>query len=345
MTVLQKCRGWWRFLLFPLASLLAQPLPRPPIDWTTYDYMPGHQVLFFDDFSGDRPGEPPGAWSVLPQNAKVRVLEVNKQSWLHAQEQATLAPLELKLPPQFTVEMDFNVTLQGYSGRYRLDFIGATEEDWLSLTLEPPSFFFSMSSGLTSEKNIDLTNGPHHLAVQVDGSSLKCYVDDERVINIPKSSDFKAGRLELFLAGADEEDASDDKCWFTNFTVAAGPAPLSNQLSSSGKIVAYGISFEPGKATILPRSTPTLKQFADLLRADATLNFSVECHDNELPSESDNVKLSQARAEALKDHLIAQYKIAEQQLSTKGWGETRPLSDANTVEGKKVNQRVEFIRK
>ncbi|MDZ7266318.1 MAG: OmpA family protein [candidate division KSB1 bacterium] len=345
MIALPKSRGGWLGLLLACASLQAQPLPRAPIDWTSYDYMPGHQVLFYDDFSGDRPGDPPAAWSMQPQNAKVRVLQISRQFWLHAQDRVTLAPLELKLPPQFTVEMDFNVTPQGYSGRYRLDFIGAAEDDWLSLALEPPSFFFSMSSGLTSEKNLDLTGGPHHLAVQVDGSSLKCYVDDERVLNLPKSSDFKASRLQLLLAGADEEDAGDDKCWFTNFTVAAGPAPFSNQLNSSGKIVAYGISFEAGKATILPRSTPTLKQLADLLRADATLNISIECHDNELESESDNVKLSQARAEALKDHLIAQYRIPEQQLSTKGWGETRPLSDVNTVESKKVNQRVEFIRK
>ncbi|RIK69996.1 hypothetical protein DCC62_23325 [candidate division KSB1 bacterium] len=93
------------------------------------------------------------------------------------------------------------------------------------------------------------------------------------------------------------------------------------------------------------KSTPVLKQFAELLKADATLSFSIECHDNELPSEGDNVRLSQARAEALKEHLVREYKISEEQLSTKGWGETRPLADANTVEARKVNQRVEFIRK
>lgn len=338
-------RFWCWPLLVCLPALHAQIAPRAPIDWTAYDYIPGHQVIFFDDFTADRPGEAPGAWSVLPPEGKVTVREISKQYWLHAHEQVTVSPLDLKLPAQFTIEMDFNVTPQGYSGRYRLDMIGANAEDWLSVTLEPPAIFFSMSSGLTSEKNVDLTAGTHHLAVQVDGSSLKCYIDDERLINIPKSSEFKAGRVEVFLAGADEEEQADDQCWFTNFTVSAGPAMPQNQLSASGKIVSYGIYFEPGRNVIRPKSTPVLKQFAELLKADATLSFSIECHDNELPSEGDNVRLSQARAEALKEHLVREYKISEEQLSTKGWGETRPLADANTVEARKVNQRVEFIRK
>lgn len=338
-------RTWYWPLLVCLPALHAQSVSRAPIDWTTYDYIPGHQVIFFDDFTADRPGEAPGAWSVQPPESKVEVREISKKLWLHAQERATLSPVELKLPPQFTVEIDFNVTPQGYSGRYRLDMIGANPEDWLSVTVEPPAIFFSMSSGLTSEKNVDLNAGTHHLAVQVDGSSLKCYVDDERLINIPKSGDFKADHLEVFLAGADEEDAADDQCWITNFTVSAGPATPQNQLSASGKIVSYGIYFQPKGSGILPKSTPVLKQLADLLKADATLSFSIECHDNELESGGDNVRLSQARAEAVKDHLVKEYKISEDQLSTKGWGETRPLADANTVEAIKVNQRVEFIRK
>ena len=120
---------------------------------------------------------------------------------------------------------------------------------------------------------------------------------------------------------------------------------MQNQLAASGKIVSYGIYFGRGAATLLPASTPVLEQLAELLQTDATVSISIECHDNELKEQGDNVRLSEARAEAIKDELVQQHRINSGRLSSRGWGEGKPLAERDTVEGRKMNQRVEFIRK
>jgi outer membrane protein OmpA-like peptidoglycan-associated protein len=329
-------------LLFP-AVLAAQSADTSTVDWSRYDYIPGQQVLFYDDFSGDKPGEAPQVWKIS-EGGKAQVKKSGDKFWLHAAEEAAVSPTQLKLSPQFTLEMDFNVAAEGYSGRYRIDFIGKDKEEWASITLEPFAVFFSMSAGLTSEKRVELKSGAHHFAAQVDGAGFKVYVDNWQVLDIPKAGSFAATQIEVFMPGPGDE-ASDDLCMITNFCVAQGPATLQKQLTDSGKIVAYGVYFEADKHEIRPESTPTLKQFAELLQADASLNFSIECHDNELPDGGDNVRLSQARAEALKDLLVESYRIPSDRLTIKGWGETRPLVEAGTVDGIKMNQRVEFIRK
>lgn len=334
------------FALTPLffsAMLNAQSADTSTVDWTRYDYIPGQQILFYDDFSGDKPGAAPQVWKVA-EGGKVEVKELNKTFWLHARQESVVAPTQLRLTPQFTLEMDFNVLTEGYSGRYRVDFFGKDKEEWASITLEPFAIFFSMSTGLTSEKRVELKPGVHHLAAQVDGGGFKVYVDKWLVINIPKTGSFTATQLEVFMPGPGDEE-SDDHCMITNFCAAQGPSTLQNQFSASGKIVAYGIYFRSGKGDIRPESTPTLKQLGELMQADASLSFSLECHDNELPDQGDNVKLSQARAEAIKDWLVETYRIPSDRLAIKGWGETRPLVEAGTVDGNKMNQRVEFIRK
>ena len=81
------------------------------------------------------------------------------------------------------------------------------------------------------------------------------------------------------------------------------------------------------------------------MQADATVSFSIESHDNEMEQQSENARLSEARAEAIKDVLIQQHRINSNRLSSRGWGEGKPLAERETVDGNKMNQRVEFIRK
>jgi len=178
----------------------------------------------------------------------------------------------------------------------------------------------------------------------MDGSGFKGYVDFQKIFTIPKGGTFATTRIEVFMPGAGD-DANDNQCRFTNFCVAQGPAPLQNQLTASGKIVSYGIYFAPGTANLLPASTPALREVTDLLQADATLSFEIGCHDNEMDEPGDNSRLSEARAEAIKDELITEYRIQSNRLKSKGYGEGAPLAERNTVDGRKMNQRVEFIRK
>ena len=150
--------------LFLLCLAYSQSIESEPIDWDAYDYVPGHQLLFYDDFTGDYPGEQPSAWNISAEG-KVDILEFEKKRWLHCVEASTIDPAGLKLSEQFTLEMDFYLLKDGYSSRYRVDIIGEKDDDWLSLTIEPPSVFYSRSTGFTTEKFVELdSTGSQHLA-------------------------------------------------------------------------------------------------------------------------------------------------------------------------------------
>jgi outer membrane protein OmpA-like peptidoglycan-associated protein len=305
-----------------------------------YDFIPGYHLIFHDDLSGDRVGDAPMAWELISGTAEV--IEFEKQKWLRAVNESIVAPVNISLPGQFTLEMEFYVTPRGYSGNYRIDIYGATDDDWAAFTIEDLGAYLNTSTGLSLEHELEL-KGRHRVAMMVDGGGFTCYVDSQRVVNLPKTWNFQPTSLEIYMPGGDEE--GDDKCIITNFRLATAGKSFREQLVERGKIVSYGIFFEPGSAAFKPESFPTLREIAALLQADLGLNLSIECHVNELPDDGDNTRLSQQRAEALKEALISLYKISGNRLSTKGWGVGRPLEVDDTVIGHAMNRRVEFVKK
>jgi outer membrane protein OmpA-like peptidoglycan-associated protein len=179
--------------------------------------------------------------------------------------------------------------------------------------------------------------------MMVDGGGLTCYIDSIRVVTVPKTWDFQPSSMEILMPGGDEE--GDNRCLITNFRLAAAGKSFREQIAEQGKIVSYGIYFAKGAALLDPASFATLKEIATLLQNDLGLKLSIECHANDLPDAGDNMRLSQDRAEIVKESLTSLYKIDRARLSAKGWGAGRPLDDNNTVLGYAINRRVEFVKK
>ncbi len=73
------------------------------------------------------------------------------------------------------------------------------------------------------------------------------------------------------------------------------------------------------------------------------IKLSVEGHTDSDGDEALNQSLSEKRAQAVADHLI-NMGIDGSRLTSKGWGETKPVSINNTSEGKAANRRVEFVK-
>ena len=92
-------------------------------------------------------------------------------------------------------------------------------------------------------------------------------------------------------------------------------------------IVLQNVFFESGSAAILPASVPELKKLL------LTLKNNV--------NEKSNLALSEARAKAVYDYLVSG-GIEPSRLSYTGMGETQPIADNNTPEGRKQNRRTEF---
>jgi len=102
------------------------------------------------------------------------------------------------------------------------------------------------------------------------------------------------------------------------------------------------IYFDTGKATIKPESYPILAKVAEFLQANPKAIVEIQGHTDSVGSESYNMSLSQARAEAVRDYLITHHSIEASRLIAKGYGETMPIADNTTREGRAMNRRVEF---
>ena len=101
------------------------------------------------------------------------------------------------------------------------------------------------------------------------------------------------------------------------------------------------LEFESGKDIILEVSKVALDELADVLIKKATWKLEISGHTDNIGGENFNLVLSKKRAEALKNYLIFK-GVDTNRLITFYFGETQPLIDNTTLEGRKKNRRVEM---
>ena len=107
--------------------------------------------------------------------------------------------------------------------------------------------------------------------------------------------------------------------------------------------VSLHINFDTGKDTIKPDSTPVLGEVVKLLTENPGLKVSIEGHTDNQGNPKANLILSQKRAESVKAYLVAK-GIDAKRLSAKGWGDTKPIGDNRTEDGRAQNRRVELVK-
>ena len=117
--------------------------------------------------------------------------------------------------------------------------------------------------------------------------------------------------------------------------------PLTQIFILTNQIMTFKY-FATGKARILKQSYGILNSVAQVMRDYAQIKVLVEGHTDNVGSDSYNLKLSQKRAKAVRKHLISIENIAADRLTSKGFGESRPIDTNTTKKGKENNRRVEF---
>lgn len=119
---------------------------------------------------------------------------------------------------------------------------------------------------------------------------------------------------------------------------------MAEQLAGTGRVALRGILFDTGKATIKPESEPLLDEVATLLKDDASLELTIEGHTDNVGQKPANLELSKRRAAAVKAALVAR-GIVDARLATQGYGDTKPVADNSTEDGRAKNRRVELVKK
>jgi outer membrane protein OmpA-like peptidoglycan-associated protein len=126
----------------------------------------------------------------------------------------------------------------------------------------------------------------------------------------------------------------------------AKPAPsaIEQQLKEKKKVDIYGIYFDFASDRLKPESTPVLEEIAGVLKDNPDWKLTVSGHTDNVGGDVYNLDLSKRRAAAVKQALVTQYHVAEERLSTDGFGASRPVDTNDTLAGRARNRRVELTR-
>ena len=125
--------------------------------------------------------------------------------------------------------------------------------------------------------------------------------------------------------------------------VTADASSLSDDINKSGHVAVYGIRFETGKAAILPDSESVLGEIVKLLQQNPDLKLRVEGHTDNQGNAAANQSLSEKRAQAVVAWLTA-HGVEAGRLTAKGLGQTKPVEDNSTEDGRAKNRRVELVK-
>lgn len=311
--------------------------------YTKYDFVPGDKVIFYDDLSREEMGEFPSRWALdygVFENAKV-----GGANWILCSDRGRIYPKMPvgPLPEKYTVEMEFFSNGGVKDGWLNLQWLDADNEKIGILTIA-----YSNMTELTilnkrlANKTIEtLPKGKHVMRIMATRTSIKCYIDQERIANVPKVDGFAPVKFAV-----DENPYFEDNkaALIGAFRYAEGGKTLKEQLDEAGRIVTHGILFDSGSDRIKAESFKTLADIGGLLTDSPELKVSIEGHTDADGADAANVTLSQKRADAVKAYLVASYKIDSARLQAKGWGEAKPIDTNDTAEGKANNRRVELVK-
>ncbi|MBA4849721.1 OmpA family protein [Emticicia sp. BO119] len=102
------------------------------------------------------------------------------------------------------------------------------------------------------------------------------------------------------------------------------------------------VYFNTGESGLLPESFEQLNGLLKMMKNSPTMTIIIEGHTDNIGDPGQNKRLSLERAFNVREYLISK-GIAGKRIQFKGYGDTKPIADNATEEGKKLNRRVEFV--
>ncbi len=319
-------------------------LKQPTVVWNKFDFIPGDTVLFEDMPSADEEnGEFPSRWDLHEGNAEIAEVDgVNVIVFPHG---GVIVPY-LKnpkadyLPDVFTIEFDAYFDAKNYH-RFWVNLYDEKNQSRVGstsiITFYPNSVSFDNSTG-KYPKELP-SSGWRHFSVAFTKGKLKVYLNDTRLINLPHVSINPTG-----ITFENDGYAADKTFqYMKNFRIAKGGVKYYDRVLSEGKIIVNGIKFDVNKASLKPESMGPINKIYQLMTKNTGLNFSVEGHTDADGGDEANMTLSKERGKAVMDKLISM-GISGNRLKSNGFGESKPLDNNSTPEGKANNRRVEFVK-
>lgn len=133
-----------------------------------------------------------------------------------------------------------------------------------------------------------------------------------------------------------------------NFLLSNNPSDSSYEknialqpLELNATIVLHNVFFDVNKFDLKPQSQVELDKLVQLLKDNPSLKIQISGHTDNVGKPADNLALSNSRAKAVVNYLVAN-GIPATRVTAKGFGETQPVADNKTEEGRAKNRRTEM---
>jgi OmpA-OmpF porin, OOP family len=183
------------------------------------------------------------------------------------------------------------------------------------------------------------SNPAHVVSARV---ALTWYFGGKKAAPAPVAAPAKAAPVAAPVAEDKDSDGdgvldSQDKCPGTAAGVTVNAYGCAKEEKAEIKI---NVEFASGKTTIDSTYRSQLSELADFLKTHAATTAVIEGHTDNTGSAALNKRLSQQRAEAVKDYLIKEFGIESRRLSATGFGPEKPIGNNATLEGRQHNRRV-----
>ena len=320
--------------------------PQMNVQWNRFDFVPGDEVIFSDgpDIMEEN-GEFPSRWDLVEGNCEI--INVNGDNVIAFPKGGEIIPYlknskEDYLPEVFTVELDawfWKDDNQRDLYIYVLDKKNQKRNDNYKY-VEINSYSAEFENSYQEIPRVK--NGMwRHISIAYTKGKLKVYLDETRLINIPRMEGNPTGLT--FAFSGYSSDKPEQLQYIKNVRIAKGGVKYYDRVMQDGKIICNGIRFDVGKATLKPESMGPINKIYELMTKQPDLKFSVEGHTDADGDDAKNQTLSEQRAKTVMQQLISM-GIAANRLSSKGFGESKPLDNNSTPEGKANNRRVEFVK-
>ncbi len=310
--------------------------------WSKYDFVPGDEIIFQDDLMDEENGEFPSRWDLHRGN--VEIAEYGGENVINfaTVQNCQIVPLMTEkgdyLPEKFTIEFDayFSEFCTSYTVQF-WDVISQKPPKYIPVVNIKPKYVSVEGFGGTSLTERDYPFW-EHIAISFNTRALKVYFGEQRVMNIPNLRSEPMG-----LTIKSSQCHQGNQALIKNIRIAKGSKKLYDRIVSDGKFVTRGILFDVNKATMKPESMGVINRIVKMMNKHPDLRLSIEGHTDSDGEKSFNQELSEKRAAAVK-HALVESGIDASRLKTKGHGESKPVDDNSTPEGKANNRRVEFVK-
>jgi OOP family OmpA-OmpF porin len=241
-------------------------------------------------------------------------------------------PLLTRMPEYYISECS-----QNYN---QLDFVNAAGED-IVLEGNLSHFWYIMNteSGKPEPSYFQIIKNFSNAVQRIGGKKIYENADVGGFYNLKKNGK----EFNIKVTCTNSSDYMLDILEMESMVQEVTANEMLDALNKDGYI-ALNILFETGKSEIQAESLPIIDQIFELLNADVALIISIEGHTDNIGDAASNKLLSNNRANAVSEALVAK-GINKTRLSFVGWGQEKPVADNRSEEGRSKNRRVEIVKK